>query len=133
MIPTTPNAVTIHAAQLINWLILSAPGGGTGLTGGGAAAVPPDVAYLNMGTAVNAGVTSPEYQFGQVYRTLAGGIPDTYILEVLQSSGNYLATWFRRALGRPELAGAPDPRRPPRATDRRHPHTNRCDRDTTVT
>ena len=77
--------------------------------GVGAAAVTPDVAYLNMGTAVNAGVTSPEYQFGQVYRTLAGGIPDTYILEVLQSSGNYLATWFRRALGRPELAGAPDP------------------------
>ena len=77
--------------------------------GVGAAAVTPDVAYLNMGTAVNAGVTSPEYQFGQVYRTLAGGIPDTYILEVLQSSGNYLATWFRRALGKPELAGAPDP------------------------
>ena len=77
--------------------------------GVGAAAVTPDVAYLNMGTAVNAGVTSPEYQFGQVYRTLVGGIPDTYILEVLQSSGNYLATWFRRALGKPELAGAPDP------------------------
>ena len=95
------------------WGIAEIPiiaGCGDGQAAGvGAAAVTPDVAYLNMGTAVNAGVTSPEYQFGQVYRTLAGGIPDTYILEVLQSSGNYLATWFRRALGKPELAGAPDP------------------------
>ena len=95
------------------WGIAEIPivaGCGDGQAAGvGAAAVTPDVAYLNMGTAVNAGVTSPEYQFGQVYRTLAGGIPDTYILEVLQSSGNYLATWFRRALGKPELVGAPDP------------------------
>ena len=95
------------------WGIAEIPivaGCGDGQAAGvGAAAVTPDVAYLNMGTAVNAGVTSPEYQFGQVYRTLAGGIPDTYILEVLQSSGNYLATWFRRAFGKSELAGAPDP------------------------
>lgn len=77
--------------------------------GVGAAAVSPEVAYLNMGTAVNAGVTSLDYQFGGVYRTLAGGIPNTYVLEILQSSGNYLATWYRRALGNPDLAGAPDP------------------------
>ncbi|MDO4887587.1 MAG: FGGY family carbohydrate kinase [Actinomycetaceae bacterium] len=75
----------------------------------GAAAVSPDVAYLNMGTAVVAGVTSLDYQFGQVFRTLAGGIPSTYILEVLQSSGAFLSGWYRRAFGKPELAGAPDP------------------------
>lgn len=75
----------------------------------GAAAVSEDVAYLNMGTAVNAGVTSNRYQYGQVYRTLAGGIPDTYVLEVLQSSGAFLTTWFRREFGDPELNGGPDP------------------------
>lgn len=77
--------------------------------GVGAAAVAPDVAYLNMGTAVNAGVLAHDYAFGQVYRTLAGGIPDTYVLEVLQSSGAFLSTWFRRALGDPALKGRPDP------------------------
>lgn len=84
----------------------------------GAAAVTEDVAYLNMGTAVNAGVTANEYAFGQVYRTLAGGIPDTYVLEVLQSSGAFLSTWFRRAFGRPELKGAPDPELERLATER---------------
>ncbi len=75
----------------------------------GAAAVAPNVAYLNMGTAVNAGVTSFDYQYGQVYRTLAGGIPNSYILEILQSSGAFLATWFRRTFGVQGLRGAPDP------------------------
>ncbi|QOR48038.1 xylulose kinase [Trueperella pecoris] len=75
----------------------------------GAAAVAPNVAYLNMGTAVNAGVTSYDYQYGQVYRTLAGGIPGSYILEILQSSGAFLATWYRRAFGVEGLNGAPDP------------------------
>lgn len=77
--------------------------------GVGAAAVDPEVAYLNMGTAVNAGVTANEYQYGQVFRTLAGGIPDTYVLEVLQSSGAFLTTWFRKEFGNPALNGGPDP------------------------
>ena len=77
--------------------------------GVGAAAVDPEVAYLNMGTAVNAGVLAHDYAFGQVYRTLAGGIPDTYVLEVLQSSGAFLSTWLRRAFGDPNLKGRPDP------------------------
>ena len=95
------------------WGITGIPiiaGCGDGQAAGiGAAAVTPEVAYLNMGTAVNAGVTAPEYQFGEVYRTLAGGIPGTYVFEILQSSGNYLVAWYRQAFGKPELAGAPDP------------------------
>ena len=75
----------------------------------GAAAVDPEVAYLNMGTAVNAGVTSLDYQYGQVFRTLAGGVPNTYVLEILQSSGAFLTTWFRRVFGNPALQGGPDP------------------------
>lgn len=75
----------------------------------GAAAVEPNVAYLNFGTAVNAGVHGPNYQWGKVYRTLAAGIPDWYDFEVLQSSGSFLATWFRQELGNPALGAAPDP------------------------
>ncbi|MGA4506567.1 xylulokinase [Propionibacteriaceae bacterium G1746] len=75
----------------------------------GAAAVDPEVLYMNLGTAVVAGVMSNEYAFGPVYRTLAGGVPDTYVLEVLQSSGAFLPTWYRSAFGNPELGGRPDP------------------------
>jgi xylulokinase len=75
----------------------------------GAAAVTPDVAYLNLGTAVNAGVNSPTYAHDPVFRTLASGIPGEYVFEVLQSSGSYLAGWFREAFGDPKLLGEPDP------------------------
>ena len=77
--------------------------------GVGAAAVTPDVAYLNMGTAVVAGVPSAEYRYEKLFRTEAAGVPDTYVLELVQNSGAYLSGWFRRAFGKPELAGAPDP------------------------
>lgn len=77
--------------------------------GVGAAATEPDTVYLNLGTAVVAGVLSPEYQYGREYRTLAAGLPGNFVLEVLQNSGAYLSTWFRTALGKPELAGRPDP------------------------
>lgn len=75
----------------------------------GAAAISPEIAYLNLGTAVNAGVESPSYAYDSGVRTLVSGIPDEYVFEVLQSSGSYLAGWFREALGDPKLVGAPDP------------------------
>ncbi len=75
----------------------------------GSAAVTPEVLYLNMGTAVVAGVMADEYAYGKAYRTLAGGIPGKFVLEILQSSGVFLPTWWRRALGNPALKGAPDP------------------------
>ncbi|MGO1173927.1 MAG: xylulokinase [Actinomycetaceae bacterium] len=85
-------------------------GAGDGQAAGlGAAAVDPDTAYLNLGTAVNAGVHGAEYAYGPVYRTLAAGLPDEYDFEVLQSSGSYLAGWFRQSLGDPARRGAPDP------------------------
>ena len=40
---------------------------------------------------------------------LVQGIPGNYVFEVLQSSGSYLAGWFRETLGDPKLLGAPDP------------------------
>ncbi len=74
----------------------------------GAAAVRPEIAYLNMGTAVNAGVASPTYKYDPVFRTHVSGVPGQFVFEVLQSSGSFLAGWFRREFGDPALEGAPD-------------------------
>lgn len=79
-----------------------AAGLGCGATGA-------DEAYLNMGTALVAGVHSPSYEVGDVYRTDAAGLPGQYVLEIVQNSGSYLAGWFRSELGDPALAGRPDP------------------------
>lgn len=77
--------------------------------GVGAAAVSAEVMYLNLGTAVVAGLHGPDYAYGKAYRTLAAGIPDWYDFELLLSSGAFLATWFREALGNPALGKKPDP------------------------
>lgn len=68
-----------------------------------------DEAYLNMGTALVAGVHSPQYRYADAFRTDAAGIPGRYVLEIVQNSGSYLAGWFRSELGDPRLAGRPDP------------------------
>lgn len=75
----------------------------------GAGVTRPDEAYLNLGTAVVAGVHVPEYVWGRSYRTDAAGIPGHYVLEVVQNSGAYLTDWFRTQLGDTSLSGAPDP------------------------
>lgn len=76
----------------------------------GCGATRPDEAYLNLGTAVVAGVHNPDYKHGDVYRTDAAGLPGQYVLEVVQNSGAYLAGWFRSELGDPALEGKPDPK-----------------------
>ena len=75
----------------------------------GVGAIGPDEAYLNMGTALVAGVHSASYEFADVFRTDAAGIPGQYVLEIVQNSGAYLAGWFREKLGDPVLKGRPDP------------------------
>ncbi|MFT0847349.1 FGGY family carbohydrate kinase [Actinomycetaceae bacterium L2_0104] len=75
----------------------------------GTDAIATDVAYVNVGTSIVAGVHSFEYQYSPAYRTLLGGIPGSYVLEIVQNSGSVLGNWFRRELGDPALAGRPDP------------------------
>ncbi len=75
----------------------------------GVGAIGLDEAYLNMGTALVAGVHSPRYEHAAVFRTDAAGIPGQYVLEIVQNSGAYLAGWFREKLGDPALGGRPDP------------------------
>ena len=74
----------------------------------GVGAIGLDEAYLNMGTALVAGVHSPTYEYADVFRTDAAGIPGQYVLEIVQNSGAYLAGWFREKLGDPVLNGQPD-------------------------
>jgi len=89
--------------------ILVVAGAGDGQAAGlGAGATRPDEGYLNLGTAVVAGVHSPRYEWGRSYRTDAAGIPGQYVLEVVQNSGAHLTGWFRSELGDPALRGAPD-------------------------
>ena len=83
----------------------------------GAAAVTPGVAYLNMGTAVNAGVESPTYIYDPAFRTHVSGIPGHYVLEVLQSSGSFLADWVRDTFADPAHPGDPDVARDDRAAE----------------
>lgn len=89
------------------WLVASCGDGQAAALGVGA--IGPDEAYLNMGTALVAGVHSPSYEFADVFRTDAAGIPGQYVLEIVQNSGAYLAGWFRERLGDPVLKGRPDP------------------------
>jgi len=102
--------------ELVNEWKLSKPipiisGAGDGMAAGiGTASVSPDTVYLNLGTAVVAGVHSPEYKYDPVFRNYVAGIPDNYVFEVVQHSGAYLAGWFRQALGDPKLLGEPDPK-----------------------
>lgn len=74
----------------------------------GAAAVDPGVGYLNMGTAVNTGVESSGYIYNPAFRTHVSGIPNSYVMEVLQSSGSYLADWARGTFGDPNNPGKAD-------------------------
>jgi sugar (pentulose or hexulose) kinase len=75
----------------------------------GANVTGPGTAYLNLGTSMVLGVQTDSYQCDPAFRTLAGAIPGTFVLETILNSAAYLAGWFRAQFGDPALAGAPDP------------------------
>lgn len=87
--------------------VISGLGDGQG-SGLGTAAIDPDVAYVNIGTSIVAGVHSADYHYGRIYRTLAAGLPGMYDLEIVQNSGSVLANWFRENLGDPAKSGGLD-------------------------
>ena len=60
----------------------------------GANVTEPGRAYLNLGTAVVSGTYSDQYSYGQEYRVLSGGVPETYILETLLVAGTFTISWF---------------------------------------
>ncbi|HEX4626281.1 MAG TPA: FGGY-family carbohydrate kinase [Solirubrobacteraceae bacterium] len=70
-------------------------GAGDGQSAGlGANVTGPGRAYLNLGTAVVAGTSSPEYVWDRAFRTMGGPIPGTYSLEALIQGGTYTVSWF---------------------------------------
>lgn len=114
LVPAASVIGPIDSAITRNWglqqevqLVASCGDGQAAALGVGAIGL--DEAYLNMGTALVAGVHSPKYEHAGVFRTDAAGIPGQYVLEIVQNSGAYLAGWFREKLGDPHLQGRPDP------------------------
>lgn len=103
----------INPELLAEWgldegVVLVAGVGDGQAAGLGTSAIDEDVAYVNIGTSIVAGVHAFEYAYSPAYRTLLGGIPDSYVLEIVQNSGSVLANWFRTELGDPALEGGLD-------------------------
>ena len=64
------------------------------LAGLGVNALTPSRAYLNLGTAVVAGIQSSEYRVGQAWRTMGSGSGEGYCFETSLRSGAFLIDWF---------------------------------------
>lgn len=72
-----------------------AAGGGDGQAAGwGVNALAPGRAYLNLGTAVVAGIHSGEYRTGRAWRTMGSCTADGYYYETSLRSGTFLIDWF---------------------------------------
>jgi len=65
----------------------------------GAGAIAPGVLYLNMGTAIASGTTSPDYAWSKNHRTVAAASGTGFLYEAFLSSGTYMVNWFCREFG----------------------------------
>jgi xylulokinase len=71
---------------------------GAGVTG-------PGRAYVNLGTAIAGGAVADRYVTDLAYRTCAGAIPGTFVLESVLRGGTATVTWFMEHFADPRLAG----------------------------
>ena len=97
----TIGAITQEAAEatgLLTGTILIAGGGDGQCAATGAGAAEQGVAYMNLGTAVVAGVYSPSYGHDQAFRTETAVSDGGYIFETVLKSGAFLIDWFQREL-----------------------------------
>jgi xylulokinase len=62
-----------------------------------------DRAYLNLGTAIVAGTVSADYRVDRAFRTMAGALPGTFLLESDLKGGTFTVDWLLEHL----LGGAP--------------------------
>ncbi|MEM9710050.1 MAG: FGGY-family carbohydrate kinase [Pseudomonadota bacterium] len=81
-------------------------GGGDGQCAAtGAGAIDSGTAYMNLGTAIVAGVFSPTFGHDLAFRTETAVADDGFIFETVLKSGTFLIDWFRRELAaRADLA-----------------------------
>ncbi|MDM7925431.1 MAG: FGGY family carbohydrate kinase [bacterium] len=85
-----------------------AAGGGDGQAAGlGVNALSPSVAYVNLGTAVVAGVYNRRYRVHRAFRTMVACCEDGYVYECSLRAGTFSTDWFIRNILRL------DPRRNP--------------------
>jgi xylulokinase len=87
-----------EATGLLTGTVLIAGGGDGQCAATGAGATEPGVAYINLGTAVVAGVYSPTYGHDQAFRTESAVSDGGYIFETVLKSGAFLIDWFQREL-----------------------------------
>ncbi len=59
----------------------------------------PGVAYVNLGTSMVLGTPSSVYLTDPAFRTLAGAVPGTFMLETVLNAAAYVATWCRQEFG----------------------------------
>lgn len=83
-----------RATGLLAGTPVIAAGGDGQCAGLGANAVEPGVVYLNLGTALIAGVWSPEPVVGPYWRTMTSPTGEGYFLESCQRAGAYFVNWF---------------------------------------
>jgi len=88
------NASAAAATSLPAGTLVVAGGGDGQLAGLGVNALTPSRAYLNLGTAVVAGIQSSEYRIGQAWRTMGSGSGEGYCFETSLRSGTFLIDWF---------------------------------------
>lgn len=83
-------------------------GAGDGQAAGlGAGVLSPGRAYLNLGTALVAGVPSATYALARAFRTLTAAYPGGYLLETDLLGGTFSVNWFvERLLGVPQADAA---------------------------
>jgi xylulokinase len=96
--PGTLIGTVQHDAAIATGLSLGTPlyaGGGDGQCAGlGVNAVRPGVLYLNMGTAIIAGVWSASPAISMNWRTMTSPSGEGYFLESIQRAGAYYINWF---------------------------------------
>ncbi|TNF17906.1 MAG: carbohydrate kinase [Rhodobacteraceae bacterium] len=54
----------------------------------------PGQAYLNLGTGIVSGTFCGSYRTDRTFRTMAGGLPGTYLAETFFGGGTYNVNWF---------------------------------------
>lgn len=90
-------AVTQDAAELTGLKAgtpVLAAGGDGHCAGLGVSAISPGIVYLNLGTAVVAGLWSPTPELSQYWRTLVSPTGEGYLLEAVQRAGAFFVNWL---------------------------------------
>lgn len=63
----------------------------------------PGDAYLTLGTSVVSGIYSDKFLTHPTFRTMYGGIPETYLLETALMGGGFTLSWFQENFAKPEI------------------------------